>query len=155
MGEIMVKVRLINEFDEALWEQGRLPKKRIRSVEVNALVDTGAVMMLLPRDLVKRLGLRKIDTVIVGLADDRRIEMDKAGTLSLTIAGRTMKCDCLVGPPGCEPLIGQLVIEELDLIADPAKRTLTPRPESPFSATLKLKALASKPLGLAGPVSRV
>ena len=26
--------------------------------------------------------------------------------------------DCLVGPVGCEPLIGQIVLEALDLIVD-------------------------------------
>lgn len=47
-----------------------------------------------------------------------------------------------VGPPGCEPLLGQIVMESLDLIADPARRTLTPRPESPIEPTLKLKSAA-------------
>ena len=53
-----------------------------------------------------------------------------------------MTTDCLVGPPGCEPLIGQIVLERLDLIAYSLKQTLTPRPESPYLPTLKLKSLA-------------
>lgn len=50
-----------------------------------------------------------------------------------------MKTDCLIGPPQCEPLIGQLVLERLDLIIDPLKGTITPRPESPYLVSLKLK----------------
>lgn len=65
--------------------------------------------------------------------------MELAGAIALTIAGRRMITDCLVGPPGCAPLIGQIVMERLDLICDPRKRTLTPRPESPFLPTLSLK----------------
>jgi hypothetical protein len=57
----------------------------------------------------------------------------------VTIGDRKMKSDCLVGPPGSEPLVGQLVMESLDLIPDPVKRTLTPRPESPYRPTLKMK----------------
>jgi len=32
-------------------------------------------------------------------------------------------------------------MESFDLICDPLKRTLTPRPESPFLPTLKMKLL--------------
>ena len=59
--------------------------------------------------------------------------------LSLTLVGRQMDTDCLVGPPPCEPLVGQIVLERLDLIIDRVKRTVSPRPESPFLPSLKLK----------------
>ena len=52
-----------------------------------------------------------------------------------------MSTDCVVGPPRCEPLIGQVVLEELDLIADCAQHTLTPRPESPDYPHLKMKLI--------------
>jgi hypothetical protein len=50
-----------------------------------------------------------------------------------------MDTDCLVGPPRSEPLLGQLILERLDLVLDPAKQTVSPRPESPFLPSLKLK----------------
>ncbi|MBI4377296.1 MAG: aspartyl protease family protein [Elusimicrobia bacterium] len=140
MGEIISKVRLANEYDVILHEEGRLPKKKIRSVEVIGIIDTGAVMTLLPQDLVEKLGLRKIDTEIVTLANDQKVELARAGTLSLTMADREMKMDCLVGPPRCEVLIGQLVLERLDLIVDPRRQTVSPRPESPFLPMHNLKA---------------
>ncbi len=139
MGEIKVKVKLENNGDLFLREVGKLGQQNIRGEEVEALVDTGAVMMLLPQDLVERLGLSMLGQAIVTLANEQKVEMRRAGTILLTVAGRKMPTDCLVGPPGCEVLIGQLVMESLDLIADPLKRTLTPRPESPYLPTLKLK----------------
>lgn len=142
MGEIRAKVRLVNEVDRWRHRAGELAEADIRVQEIEAVVDTGAIMTLLPQELVEALGLEYIEKAIVALADDRRIELDKAGTLSLTICGRTMKMDCLVGPPGSEPLIGQTVLEELDLIPDPARRTIGPRPESPYLPTLKLKRYA-------------
>ncbi len=142
MGEIRAKARLENERDAFLCEEGRLPRKKVRSCELEAVVDTGAALILLPQDLVEKLGLRKIDKTVVCLANEQKVELDLAGPLSVTIAGRRMTTDCLVGPPGCEPLIGQIVLERLDLIPDPLKQTLTPRPESPFLPTLKLKELA-------------
>jgi clan AA aspartic protease len=139
MGEIRVKVKLENVEDRALYEAGHIAEARIRALTIDAVVDTGAVMVLLPQELTEALGLKKFARRVVVLADDQKIELDQAGTLSLTIGDREMKTDCLVGPPGCEALVGQIVMEALDLIADPAKRTLTPRPESPFLPTLKMK----------------
>lgn len=139
MGEIKVQVRFDNDHDTVTKHEGKLGRRKVRSVLTEAVVDTGAVMMLLPQELVEELGLRVFDTSIVQLADDRKIEMERAGGVGVTIADRRMVIDCLVGPPGSEPLIGQLVMEGLDLIQDPVRRTLTPRPESPFRPTLKMK----------------
>ena len=65
--------------------------------------------------------------------------MSIAGPLALTTVGRTMNTDCLVGPPRCKPLLGQVVLERLDLIVDSTKRQLAVRPESPFLPLLNAK----------------
>ncbi len=139
MGEIRANVRLENEGDIILGEAGKLGRRKIRALDIDAVVDTGAVMTLLPQEVVEALGVKTRGSIIVQLANDQKIELPRTSGLRLTIAGREMITDCLIGPPGCEALIGQIVMERLDLIADPAKRTLTPRPESPFLPTLKLK----------------
>jgi len=128
MGEVRAHVILENESDAWL-------KKAPRRIEIDALVDTGAVMTLIPQDVVEALGL----PLDVTLANEQKIELPRARFLSLTIGDRQMDTDCLVGPPECEPLIGQLVLERLDLIVDPGRQTLSPRPESPFRPSLKLK----------------
>ncbi|CAK0754729.1 hypothetical protein CCP3SC15_10051 [Gammaproteobacteria bacterium] len=140
MGEIRVKVNLKNDRDIFRYQERMIKESEIRDVTLDALVDTGAVMILLPQDVVEFLGLEKTEKVIVTLANEQKIELEVAGTLSLKIENRTMKTDCLVGPPQCEPLIGQLVLERLDFILDPLKRTLHPRPESPYLPSLKLKS---------------
>ena len=139
MGEIRTPVRLENMRDAVLSEEDRLPLGSIRSIELDAVVDTGAVLTLLPRDAAESLGLPSMGEVTVTLADESKVRLEKAGPVRLTVAGRTMFTDCLIGPPGCEPLLGQIVLEELDLICDPARRRVTPRPESPDTPNLKLK----------------
>ena len=86
--------------------------------------------------MVEALGLDAIDKAVVTLANDAHVEMTLAGPLTLTAVGRSMHTDCLVGPPRCEPLLGQVVLERLDLVVDPARRQLTVRPESPFLPSL-------------------
>ncbi len=139
MGEIRSIVELENARDSLLCEEGYLSADKIRRGTVDALIDTGAVMVLLPQDFVESLGLKKNGKAIVSLANEERIELDVATGLGISIAGRHWVTDCLVGPPQCEALIGQLVLERLDLVLDPLRHQVTPRPESPYLPSLKLK----------------
>ena len=77
--------------------------------------------------------------MIVAYADERKEELDTARGLEIQVLGRTMVTDCVIRPPLCEPLIGQLVLEQLDLVVDCVRRTLMPRPESPKLPPLNLK----------------
>jgi predicted aspartyl protease len=139
VGEIRAHLLLENQRDRILAEVGQLEPRAVRRLELDALVDTGAVMLLLPQDVVEALGLPLDGKIIVTLANDDKVELFRARHLSLTLGDRQMDTDCLVGPPRSEPLVGQLVLERLDLVLDPVKRTVQPRPESPFLPSLKLK----------------
>lgn len=140
MGEIRAKVRLENYADRIRFKDGRIAEKDIRAAEIEMVVDTGAVSTLLPQDLVDALGLETIDRVTATLADERKVTFDQAGVFNLNVLGRNWRGDCLVGPPGCEALLGQVVMEGLDLVAHPARRELTVNPESPYRPKLKMKA---------------
>ena len=96
-------------------------------------------MSMLPQNVVERIGVGIHGTAIVTHADERKEERPIAGPLTLRICNRLMSTDCVVVPPLSEPLVGQIVLEALDLIADCTNRTLTPRPESPDYPLLKLK----------------
>ncbi len=139
MGEVRATARLRNFLDVGLAERGQGNLAAIPTSTLDCLVDTGAVMVLLPEDEVGKLGLLKGGRVIVTYADDRKEELPTARGLEVEILGRTMVTDCVVGPPLCEPLIGQLVLEQLDLVVDCGRKTLRPRPESPNLPLLKLK----------------
>ena len=143
-------MRLENHEDRAFCLAGKLPEKKVRFREIEAVVDTGAVLNLMPRELVESLGLRIAGKLIVQLANDQKIELEQTEAIGLTVAGRRMVTNCLVGPPGGTPLLGQIVLEQLDLIVNPAKRTVTVRPESPF-----LPTLCSRPRRSAGKMSRL
>ena len=53
MGEIRVKVRLVNAVDESLAREGKLPKKKIRWAEAEAVVDTGAIQCTMPASVLR------------------------------------------------------------------------------------------------------
>jgi clan AA aspartic protease len=139
MGEIKVKIGLENFGDRFMYIENKIEEKEIRRYETYAVVDTGAVMLILPQDVVEELGLKILRTVVVTYADERKEERPVAGTVTITIGKRFMNTDCIVGPPASEALIGQVILEELDLIPDCQKQTLAPRPESPIYPSLKMK----------------
>ncbi len=139
MGEVRVKVDLENYEDRAVARRGLLAEDQVRRERVEVVVDSGAVMLVLPQDLVEALGLPTLRKAIVAYADERKEERNVAGVVSVKVAGRSVETSCVVGPPGSEPLLGQIVLEEADLLVDCANRRLVPRPESPYLPTLKLK----------------
>ena len=64
-------------------------------------------------------------------ADERR-EQRPVTDVTIEIGNLATRTEAIVGPAGSQVLIGQLVLEALDLIADCRNRTLTPRhPEGP------------------------
>ena len=143
MGEIVASMKLENTADRSIASQGLRDESTIRRTTVEGVVDTGAVMLVLPENVVSRLGLDTQREVIVTYADERKETRPVAGPVTIHIGNRFMIAECVVGPPLSEPLIGQIVLEALDLVADCANRTVAPRPESPDSPLLKLKQVAS------------
>ena len=139
MGEVKVQIELENFVDRYRYLEKQIGEEEIRRYQMEALIDTGVVMLALPQDVVEKLGLRILRTVVVTYVDERKEERSVAGTVTIKIGDRFMNTDCIVGPPLSEALIGQVVLEELDLIPDCQKRTLSPRPESPIYPSLKMK----------------
>ena len=137
MGEIVASMELENTGD--IVRQGLRDESTVRRATVDGVVDTGAVMLVLPEDVVGRLGLRTRRQVAVIYADERREVRPVAGPVTVHIGDRFMIADCVVSPPSSKPLIGRIVLAALDLVADYGNRTLGPRPESPDSPLLKLK----------------
>lgn len=139
MGEVKVFIELENTADRMCQKRGILKENEVRIYCTEGLVDTGAVMLMLPQDIVEKLGLEIVRTAIVTYADERKEEIKVASPVTIKIKDRFMNTDCFVGKPLSEPLIGQVVLETLDLIVDSAKQSLTVRPESPIYPLLKCK----------------
>ena len=138
MGEIVVEIELRNGVDHTMAGDGVLAESEVRRAQVSAIVDTGALMLALPEDVVDRLGVRAVSSGTFTYADGRRGELPIAGPLTVHIGDRWTFARCVVTPPDTDALIGQLVMEELDLVADCRNRTLGPRPESPDMPVLRL-----------------
>jgi clan AA aspartic protease len=139
MGEVKVDLKLENTVDWGMAKRGLLKQEEVRTIAVKAVVDTGAIILMLPEDQVQALGLEERRKAVVIYADERKESRPVAGTVTVHFGNRSMITECAVGPPGSEALLGQIPLEAMDLIVDCAQQKLTPRPESPYMPTLKLK----------------
>lgn len=118
MGKIVEKIKLTN------FVTGK-------SVQVDALIDTGATMISLPQDTVDQLGLAKTGELTVRYGNNKTEIKSVYGVVTVEITGRTAQFDVLAEVEGSQPLVGQLVLERLDLLPDPTARRLIPNPRSP------------------------
>ena len=137
MGEVRVKAKLINAVDEDLVRRGMLQPEQIRVYEADALVDTGAVRTVLPQHVVDRLGLAVRGQRVAEYADGRKEAVSVTGPLIIDLEGRDTLEEALV--LGDEVLIGQTVLEKLDLFVDCQRQRLVPNPAHPDQPVTKVK----------------
>ena len=132
MGEVRVKVKLTNGSDELLFKAGTLDQNRIRRREADAMVDTGAIRSVIPESVAKQLGLPTRDFRTVAYADGRTESVPLTGPLVFDIDGRDTFDDAYI--LGDEVLIGQTVLEKMDLLVDCARQRLVPaHPDGPIN----------------------
>ena len=119
MGKVIEKIKITNYNNPT------------KSTEVEAVIDTGATMVVLPQNIVDELELKKIREVKVKYANNKTESKSIYGVATMEIKGRTANLDVLAEAEGSQPLIGQVLLELLDLVVDPRTRTLMPNPMSP------------------------
>lgn len=122
MGLINAKIVLIN------------PRiKKIKPIEIDALVDSGAVHLCIPEHIQIQLKLEEIDKKEVILADGERKLVPYVGPIQIKFKNRVGFAGALV--MGDQILLGAIPMEDMDLVIMPKKRILEVNPESPNIAT--------------------
>lgn len=136
MGAVHVKVKLTNAIDEELVNRGLLNPELLRVCETEALVDTGAVRSVLPVAIVEQLGLRIRGEQTARYANGSEESVGVTGPVIIEIVGRETIEAALV--TGDIVLIGQTVLETLDLLVDCKNQRLVPNPANPDYPVLRV-----------------
>ncbi len=137
MVEIRVKVKLTNSYDVTQHRLGALAKDQIRIYEADAMVDTGAVRSVIPSHVLEKLGVGIRGTRVAEYADGRKETVGMSEGIIFDVLNRDTLEEALI--LGDEVLIGQTVLEKLDLLADCANRRLLPNPAHPDQPVSKVK----------------
>jgi len=128
MGRVTTTATIENLED--LWEvkRGFRSPDQVRTVTLqDALVDTGAMVLSLPRQVIQQIGLSPViqkETLTTGGL--RQTTMYQA--VRLTIQGRFCTVDVLEVPDDVPALIGQVPLEILDFVVDLPNRKLIGNP---------------------------
>lgn len=127
MGRISVNLKLTSSEDIFLVRKGMLRPEEIRQSTMRGVVDTGATQLVIPATVAERLGLPETDEVGVRYADGRRDTRKVVGDISVELLGRESTFRAIVEPNRSTVLVGAVVLEVLDFVADCRARKLLPR----------------------------
>jgi clan AA aspartic protease len=137
VGRFSVDIEIANNDDQALMHRGFLQPDQVRRETISALVDSGAMALVLPQALVKRLGLRLGGTVKVRYADGRRAQRREAKGVAVKLLGREDTFTAIIEPKRETALLGVFVLEALDLLVDCKTQRVVPR--DPAGATYEIE----------------
>jgi predicted aspartyl protease len=127
MGRFSVEVELINDQDLVRAEAGDIPMQQVRRIRIRGVVDTGATRLVIPESVAKQLGLGISGSVNVRYADGRTADRSIAQRIRLKYGGRESVFNAVVEPARESLLIGAIVLEDLDFLADCVGQRLVPR----------------------------
>ena len=140
VGEVKANVNLQNVFDLERVAAGQMAVDAVRALDILMVVDTGANSLVLPEEVREQLGSRIIRHTSVEYADGRIDERPVAGPVQLEVLGRLSNFDFVVGPRGTVALLGQVVLEMLDLLVDCKNQRLVVNPQSPYQTRYAIRA---------------
>jgi clan AA aspartic protease len=118
-------ITLSNVKDEARVEAGIM--KEVRTVTVDACVDTGSWFLVINEEIRAALGLKTAGTDTATLADGSTVEFPVTEPVEFRWKDRKKSMNALLIPDADEVLFGALCMEALDLMADPVDECLKGR----------------------------
>lgn len=138
MKKIYAKVRIINYEDIAKAASGMISPDEIRSVELEGRIDTGATHLSIPEDIAEKLGLRKLRSVSVKYGDGRIGHKWLGSVVQIELNNREACVRPVIEDKNTEVLIGNPILEEMDLFINPKTGEIYPNPESPNGPLVEL-----------------
>jgi clan AA aspartic protease len=144
MGLVYAELELISAEDLALFRRGFLVQDDVKSMQVSALVDTGAYQLVINEQVKQRLGLFVIETRVVTMADETERTVEIVGPIEIRFKNRRTVADAVVLPSAKDVLLGSIPMEDLDVIIDPKRRTLEVNPAHPNIAATIVKQVANE-----------
>ncbi|WP_017718929.1 hypothetical protein [Kamptonema formosum] len=135
-GAVKVKVKLTNPLDEYFVEQGQLDPSQVHTCEIDALVDRRKVRTFMPVEVMRLLDLRVQWQEVLKFADGSEKVVSHTESVKIELLGRETSVDTIVA--GDEVVIGQVVLELLDLVVDEENQRVIPNPAHPNGPVFRI-----------------
>ena len=131
MGLVYAELQLISGDDLALYRRGFLSEEKIKSIQVDALVDSGAYMLVITEHIKQQLDLPVLEERLAKLADESEHRVEVVGPIEIRFENRRTISNAIVLPGAAEVLLGSIPMEDLDVLIDPKRQKLTVNPDNP------------------------
>jgi hypothetical protein len=122
MGFTYADMTLVNAGDMEVAARGLMSLKSVRMLDVHALVDSGAVSLIIGKETKELLGLWVLRTTTGKLADGSLATCDVVGSIEIRFKNHATICDALVLAGTDEVLLGVIPIEGMDVMSIHSKR---------------------------------
>jgi len=124
MGTVFADITLENLNDLVLAQKGYITEQKVRSLTVNALVDTGAMRLVINEDIRAKLGLTVESSRTVYVAGGAGVSCKVTEPVRIRWKNRDATCRAWVLPTGDDVLLGVIPLEEMDLAVDTVNQEL-------------------------------
>jgi clan AA aspartic protease len=142
MALVYAEIELISIEDLVLTRHGMLPETDVRRAKTRALVDTGALDLVINEEVQHQLNLPVLHQRTVSLADETLREVDMVGPVEVRFENRSTIVKAIVLPGVEDVLLGAIPLEGLDVFIDPVQERLVVNPKSPEIATSQVKEVS-------------
>ena len=113
----------------------------LQRLAIQALADTGALLLCIPEHVSIQLRLEQLEQREVTTADGAKRLCPYVGPIEVRFGDRGCFTGALV--LGDEVLLGAVPLEDMDLVISPATRTVTVNPNSPNIPSSTVKQLGN------------
>jgi len=125
VGQVSVEITLKNAGDIAKAASAYIKEQEIRQLVVEAVVDTGAGTLVINEETRQKLGLSIKSEGYATLGDNSRVACQRADPVEILWQNRSTTCHPVVLQDNEEILLGVIPLEDMDLMVDPVRQTLT------------------------------
>lgn len=139
MGLVYADVELINSIDVELAKRHIIGEEEVKRMHINILVDTGSYMLAINESIQEQLQFPVVEKKKAQLANGSIVECDVVAPVEVKFKNRRTACSAMVLPGDCEPLLGAIPLEEMDVLIHPLRQEMIINPDHPFYAQLKMK----------------
>jgi clan AA aspartic protease len=122
MSIVYTDITLKNAWDVANAGRGLAEEKDIRSIAVHALVDAGAVTLVINEAVREALGLEIRGSFNAALADGSKQTYAATEPVDIQWKDRESSCRAIVVPDADDVFLGAIPMEDMDLIVHPRKQ---------------------------------
>jgi len=123
MGLVHAEITLKNAGDVINVRRNLIKEPEIRKTVVQAVVDTGAMTLVINEQMRQHLGLGIVGSKVATLANNVKETVKIAEPVEVHWRNRSMTCEPWVVGSG-RILLGAIPLENMDLIVDPAAQEL-------------------------------